>query len=710
MSTLKSPDLSSCDDIINAYTRNKYCLFRCLQTGKGPKPPKNWQNTLYDPLLLSKDLGDTYGVCLQKDDLILDVDPRRYKNGVNELDALWKTLKLKDSFTFVVHTGGGGFHLYFKKPVALELANRVPGFNAIEIKTAGQFVIGAGSLHKTGSIYEIARGDLASVENAPKALLAYCEKTKDFTSDDGEDQELIDHGSIRRFIQFCLNTTPATEYEAGNNRTYRVACEGRDMGLNKDIVYRIMYDNFNPRCIPPWNDNELEIIVKDAFDYAKGKQGSKHPRTAFAEVPIKHNENVDPLDILLKEPNEVVDVKKTIPATFGNALAQFQRPHLSIEGHPKRENPLYKLLGYNEFSQTIEFIRQARWHDIYKKEWQDTDLNHIKKFLARARVFEISTGILAEAALAAAQEQTFNPLIDYLESLKWDGEDRITEFLHIYAGTSQTIYTEQVGKATLIGAVKRVYEPGCQHDYMLILEGEQGTGKTQFVRILGGEYYLDSPIDLKNIKDTVHALQTGWIIEAAEMEFLSKYEVKTLRAFLTRTTDNVRLAYGRAVSKLPRHNIFIGTINPDGSGEYLNDPTGHRRFWPVATTVINLKKLQKDRDQIWAQAVQYYKDGQTNQLSERAIDLAIQEQEKRSHKDPWGPIIETWINRTKKMQPDCLSSEYILNSGLNIPLSRIDKLAVNRISNAMRQIGYKRMQKRKGNERMNCWVKIHEDI
>lgn len=137
------------DYCINEYIAAGFYLFPC-DMEKRPLY-KGWQDVPYEPLLTSQDLlvvGGCYGIALKSDDLVLDVDPRRYKDGINQLQEFCKLLDLKDlGKTFTVRTARGGFHIYFKKPVDFPIRRMyMPQFNAIEIKSKGRYVIGAGSV------------------------------------------------------------------------------------------------------------------------------------------------------------------------------------------------------------------------------------------------------------------------------------------------------------------------------------------------------------------------------------------------------------------------------------------------------------------------------------------------------------------------------------------------------------------------------------
>jgi hypothetical protein len=242
-----------------------------------------------------------------------------------------------------------------------------------------------------------------------------------------------------------------------------------------------------------------------------------------------------------------------------------------------------------------------------------------------------------DAAIALCVENPINPVADYLDGVVWDGQPRIDRWLVDYFGVQDTPLNRVIGRKVLLAAVRRIREPGAKFDTVLVLEGKQGVGKTRALKILASEkYYSDATIFGQQGREQQEAVSGVWIYEIGEMAGLRKSTREMTKAFISRTHDRARPAYGTHLVDQARTCIFIGTTN---DGEYLEDSTGNRRFWPVRVGTIDLAALARDRDQLWAEAALTENDSEALELPPELYAVAAGEQSARVIVHPWQDVL-----------------------------------------------------------------------
>ena len=242
-----------------------------------------------------------------------------------------------------------------------------------------------------------------------------------------------------------------------------------------------------------------------------------------------------------------------------------------------------------------------------------------------------------QAIKTQCESNHYDPIVEYLDGLKWDGQGRIDHWLSRYLGADNTPLHRAFGRKTLLAAVRRTHQPGAKFDFMLVLEGSQGTGKSSAARILAGDdNFSDQKLLHLDTKAQAEQIAGKWIYEISELAGLHGRAVEDVKQFIARQSDEARPAYGREVEERLRRCIFIGTTN---NTRYLHDETGNRRFWPVRTGVIDLEALAQDRDQIWAEAQHYASKGESLGLDPSLWSDAGRAQEERRQEDPWEEVL-----------------------------------------------------------------------
>lgn len=317
----------------------------------------------------------------------------------------------------------------------------------------------------------------------------------------------------------------------------------------------------------------------------------------------------------------------------------------------ENDDALKDLYLYNDFTNTFEYNENGK----SPRPWNDTDDAKVMAYI------EKNYGLYSEKKYAMSlklvmERKRYNPLKDLIENKKWDGVKRIDNFLKdILKCTSKdervTDYYREVSRMIFYGGIARLYNPGVKFDYMPILIGKQGTGKSTIVDwlALNSTYYRE--ITTVEGNDGIECLESGWICEFSELLAMTRQkDVQALKAFITRTADKYRKPYDRYVSTIPRTCIFIGTTN---DYEFLTDMTGNRRYLPVE---VGLKRgeLYENPDYVkdyilscWREALWLMKNDDKNfylTIPNKYQDTVEEMQERRVIEDPKLTELESFLD------------------------------------------------------------------
>lgn len=261
-------------------------------------------------------------------------------------------------------------------------------------------------------------------------------------------------------------------------------------------------------------------------------------------------------------------------------------------------------------------------------QWTDTDDANLRVWLEKH--YDI-TGKekIADALTAVLTRHSYHPIRDYLSGLTWDGVPRLDRIIIDYMGAEDSELNRAMSRKHFVAAVARVFNPGCKYDYCLIMSGAEGIGKSTLLRVMGGKWFNDSITTLEG-KEGMEQLRRAWVVELGELSSIKRSDVEQVKAHLSKQVDIYRAAYARRVLEHPRQCVFCGTTN---EALFLKGDTGNRRFW-VIPVVAELRKykdwseaIRRDRDQLWAEAVHYYKQGEPLYLSEELEAQAKQRQQ-----------------------------------------------------------------------------------
>lgn len=346
------------------------------------------------------------------------------------------------------------------------------------------------------------------------------------------------------------------------------------------------------------------------------------------------------------------------------------------------------VLAYCDFSYRI-MMRKTPPIEGVGGEWTDADAARLRAWFHRCyKMPPPAKTEISDAVLIASQRHRFHPVREYLKKLRWDGEHRLEHWLkHVFDPAESNDYLTPVGKKFLIGAVARVMRPGCKMDTVLILEGEQGKGKSTAVSILFGDWFSDAPIPIGE-KDAYQVIQGVWGAELAELDSFNKAETTAAKAFFSQRRDRYRPSYGQNAQDFPRQTVCLGTTNQD---EYLKDYSGNRRYWPVRCRKVDIQWLRANRDQVWAEAYALFQLGESWWVSndtERA--LIEDQQDHRLQRDPWEErLVEFLANNTGQH----FSAYQLLTEAIGMDAPHIQRAHQNRIAPIMKALEWKRERK-----------------
>jgi predicted P-loop ATPase len=369
------------------------------------------------------------------------------------------------------------------------------------------------------------------------------------------------------------------------------------------------------------------------------------------------------------------------------------------------------LFAFNEFMHLEIFNKTAEVFNHKVTRGQivtDRHTTAIKMWLSTHYRFEPSDTVMRDAIRSFCDNNVFHPIRDYLDSLEWDGVSRVDDWLTTYLGaTGPSEYLKAVGRKTLCAMIARVFQPGCKFDHVLILQGETGIRKSTAVRVLASdEWFSDTTFDIRD-KDAVMNITSAWVIELGELSSMKKADVDHLKEFISRTTDRIRVPYGKRIEMFPRQCVFIGTTNNE---EFLKDPTGNRRYWPVNVTFCDTDALARDRDQLFAEAYLLWGLGEKLFLDDSlAASQALSEQESRREKDIFEELLDKYFSSEEcdlDIKGGFLVSELFDEYKGPLRKQRMGTFEIMRAAGALKKLGFFKNRERRENGKRNIyWYK-----
>lgn len=306
--------------------------------------------------------------------------------------------------------------------------------------------------------------------------------------------------------------------------------------------------------------------------------------------------------------------------------------------------------GFNEFEQRETATKALPWdrgNVKYPRPLADSDDAELRLYLERAYGIT-GKGQITDGLTIVVRANSYHPVRDYLDALEWDGTERLdTLFIDVF-GAKDSAYMRAVTRKAFTAAVSRIYNPGCKFDYVTVILGEQGIGKSTTLARMGGDWFSDSVTTLTG-KEALESIQGSWLIELGELAGLRKAEVDAVKHFVSKKEDRFRVAYGKRIEHFPRRCVFFGTTNEE---DFLRDVTGNRRFWVVntkgGTPTLDWKEYLTEVtvSQLWAEAKQRLTDGEALYLDSEGLESEARSiQDKHLEKDERVGLVDEYLER-----------------------------------------------------------------
>lgn len=544
-----------------------------------------------------------------------DIDEDKDLNGYQEVTQ-WERINGNLPETVRAITGRGGSHLYFKY-TGNDIKNRAGILEGVDVRGEGGYVIAPPSYHPNGTQYQ--------------------------WEDDPEEIPLAEvDDTVKKFLEIGHSATtntfklPQVIHSGQRNATlYKLACSLQARGLEDDTILQTIIKENQTKCEEPLPDNELFTIVQSALTYKKG------------ELKV-----IEASGLTYREPQFTYLLDKD-----GNETSKIAQTILNAEEAIMYDSELFGKIAFNELSYSPCVYGNIPWKDGKGwREWTNSDDSNLRSYIENKYGLKYKDKIM-DALNNVIYKRKVNPVKDMLEYAHsvWDGNKHVDNLLTRFVGAEPTPYNKAVMHLYMLGAVSRIYKPGCKFDYMLILVGKQGAYKSSFLRFLAGSdtWFADNFNSVDGDK-AFEKLRGMWIVEMSELQATKRAkDVESIKAFITSTIDTYRTPYERRTEQRPRQCVLAGTSNPV---DFLTDKTGNRRFLPVTCSIVPVKNPFDDIEathyefiQAWGEIMNEYLQagGKISLVLPKDFEEeALAAQLDYLEDDPKIGMIQEWLNTT----------------------------------------------------------------
>ena len=472
-----------------------------------------------------------------------DIDDDKGLDGFMSVTNWEKENGVKLPNTARVITGRGGAHMYFHYD-GNDIHNHQAILDGVDVRGEGGYVVAPPSIHPNGTEYAWEDNPeevpVAEVDEVVMKFLTIGTTTKE-EGDKFQLPQIIESGKR-------------------NSTLHRFACSLQAQGLSDDAIKAAVRAENNARCVPPIDDAELDLLIGSALKYAKGESkilASTGEEWRKPRVTMKLDRDGNPTDEIAQTVSNCEEVICYDKELFGR-------------------------LWYNEMAYSPCVYGNLPWRQHRGwREWDNNDDLNLWSYIEKHYGLKSQEKIMAGLS-NVTNKRPMNPIKQMLEEAhnNWDGNKHVEDLLPMLTGAKKTEYNTAVMRLFMLGAVSRIYHPGCKFDYMLVLVGPQGKYKSTLFRFLAvnDKWFNDNFNSLDGDK-AFEKLRGMWIVEVAELQAMKRAkDVESIKAFITSRDDIYRAPYSRRTEHHPRTCVLAGTSNPVS---FLTDRTGNRRFLPV---------------------------------------------------------------------------------------------------------------------------------
>lgn len=478
----------------------------------------------------------------------------------------------------------------------------------------------------------------------------------------------VDLDALRAFESECETREPPIKGNRGDD-LYKLVARGRDKAIPEATLRDTITRLFLPRIAEQHGlSGELEQVLRNVELHAKGEKGAGLLAAKFQNFAPE----IQSLQAL-SEPAIQIDVVPDAASSSDLQQARIRNTFiptdLQLENN-KIKSSISNMMFYlnsdewseafrlNDFTGRIEFVLKPFWREgnlVSGCELGKEDGTLIKAWFSRNCNFEVNREAVWTAAFTLAATRRHHPLREWLFDIVWDGIPRLDRILNDTMGAEDCGdgYIQEIGKNLVMSAVMRVIKPGCKQDHVMVIEGKQGVEKSKWIEELGGKYSAVGAL-VQGSKDNYICLKGKWFVELPEINAtFTKQHFAWLKGIISTASDTYRPLYAESAETVPRESIFIATLNPNATNQYLKDDE-NRRYWPVKALKLNLPKLRELREQYFAEAMnrlhdatkagEGHPDGEAWWITDPKLILAARKaQEARRDQDPWVELLSEWL-------------------------------------------------------------------